>query len=70
MTQNNIQVGDKLSDQKSGRDMYKVIDISEDKCTLERHRYNPDRDDDVWYEFTVSIEKVKEKLKNNILMKY
>jgi hypothetical protein len=70
MKQNNIKVGDKLSDQKSGRDMYKVIDISGDNCTLERHRYFPDKEREKWNSFTVSIEKVKEKLKNNILVKY
>jgi hypothetical protein len=70
MRQNNIEVGDKFSDQKSGRDMYKVIDISGDKCTLERYRYYPDKEREKWNKFTVSIEKVKEKLKNNILMKY
>jgi len=65
-----IKVGDKFSDQSSGRDMYKVVSIQEDKCTLEWYRYFPDKDREKWDTFTVSIEYMKREIENNILVKY
>ena len=65
-----LNPGDKLSDQSSGRDMYKVIKLSGDKCTLERYRYYSDKESEKWYTFVVSIESVKNKIESGILVKY
>lgn len=65
-----IQIGNKFSDQSSGHDMYKVVKLSGDKCTLERYRYYPDKESEKWYTFVVSIESVKNKIESGILLKY
>jgi len=65
-----VKPGDKFSDQSSGRDMYKVVNLPGDKCTLERYRYYPDKDPEKWYTFVVSIESVKNKIESGILTKY